>query len=92
MEKDTGNLNGRYHGRLNVDEYLTPILNGRIIEQFNPDKGYINWGPYELSDNFEEGHPGYFQKWKHLFLYESYSYMMNSRWSKFSGSDAALAS
>ena len=29
-------------------------------------------------------------KWRHLFLYESYSFLMNSRWSKFTGNDIEL--
>lgn len=43
-----------------------------------------------MPDNFYEGHEEYFRKWRHLFLYETYSFLMNSRWSKFTGSDLDL--
>jgi hypothetical protein len=43
-----------------------------------------------LSDNFTNGHQEYFFKWRHLFLYEQYSFLMNSRWSKFTGNDIEL--
>jgi hypothetical protein len=36
------------------------------------------------------GHGEYFRKWRYLFLYEAYSFLMNSRWSKFSGSEMDL--
>jgi hypothetical protein len=40
-----------------------------------------------LSDNFAGGHHDYFYKWRHLYLYETYAFLMNSRWSKFTGSE-----
>lgn len=69
---------------------MTPILNGHILKEFDDSKGYINFKPYYLPDNFYEGHEEYFRKWRHLFLYETYSFLMNSRWSKFTGSDLDL--
>ena len=78
----------RYHAREDVTEYLGPILNGQIIKDFDLDKnGYINLNQYTLYDNFGNGHQEYLHKWKNLFLYETYSFLMNSRWSKFAGSD-----
>ena len=83
-------LKDRYLNRYSIRELLSPILSGRIIQEFNPEKGYINFEQHYLEDNFKDGHEEYLRKWKHLFLYESYSYMMNSRWSKFTGSEIDL--
>lgn len=45
---------------------------------------------YCLEDNFKGGHSEYFKKWRHLFLFEAYSFLMNSRWSKFSSTELDL--
>jgi hypothetical protein len=61
-----------------------------MIRDFDDSNGYINFSQYQIRDNFVEGHAEYLQKWRHLFLFETYSFLMNSRWSKFTGSDMEL--
>lgn len=80
----------RYQARDTTHEFLGPILNGKILRDFGDAQGYINFGNHYLDDNFLGGHGEYFRKWRYLFLYEAYSFLMNSRWSKFSGSDMDL--
>jgi hypothetical protein len=80
-------LKKRYFNKNVCAEFLTPILNGQVVKEFGDDWNINN---YILSDNFAGGHQEYFHKWRHLYLYETYAFLMNSRWSKFTGSDLDL--
>lgn len=82
-------LKRRYFNRNICAEFLTPILNGQVVKEFGDDYN-SNIKAYILSDNFAGGHEEYFYKWRHLYLYETYAFLMNSRWSKFTGSDIDL--
>ena len=73
-----------------MHEFLEPLLSGKVFRDFDETQGYINFSPYILDDNFNNGHQEYMHKWRHLFLYETYSFLMNSRWSKFTGNDIEL--
>ena len=73
-----------------MQEYLEPILSGKILKDFDTSNGYINFAQYNLEDNFVGGHQEYLHKWRNLFLYETYCYLMNSRWSKFTGTEIEL--
>lgn len=89
MEEEQEKLKKRYFDKNVCTEFLTPILSGQVVKEFGDDWNYsIN--NYILSDNFAGGHQEYFHKWRHLYLYETYAFLMNSRWSKFSGSDIEL--
>lgn len=76
--------------RNDVQDFLQPILNGKIFREFDEANDYINFSQYFLADNFKNGHQEYFHKWKHLFLYETYCFLMNTRWSKFTGNEVEL--
>ena len=90
MQKNSKGVKDRYEARDTTHEFLGPILSGKILREFDDNQGYINFGNYYLDDNFKGGHPEYFRKWRHLFLYEAYSFLMNSRWSKFSSTELDL--
>jgi len=66
-------------------------LSGKVLRDFDEKRGeYLNFSSYLLEDNFLDGHNEYFRKWRFLFLYETYCFLMNSRWSKFTGPDIEL--
>ena len=65
-------------------------MSGKVLQDFDDTKGYVNFHGCILTDNFHGGHREYLTKWRNLFLYETYSFLMNSRWSKFSGNDLDL--
>lgn len=90
LQKNPKGVKDRYEARDTTHEFLGPILSGKILREFDDSHGYINFGNYYLDDNFKGGHPEYFRKWRHLFLYEAYSFLMNSRWSKFSSTELDL--
>ena len=85
-----GRIKERYHGRDGCTEFLGPVLSGKILRDFSDVQGYIDFSHYYLEDNFLSGHEEYFRKWRYLFLHETYSFLMNSRWSKFSGAEMNL--
>jgi hypothetical protein len=87
---EKNSINHRYQARHQIYEILEPILSGKLFREFDEDQGYINFSQYMLMDNFNGGHAEYLHKWKHLFLYETYSFLMNSRWTKFTGGDLEM--
>ena len=90
MQESKKTIKGRFLNKQGCEEFLFPILSGSILRTFDDSKQYVSFDGYILSDNFEHGHEQYFQKWRHLFLHEAYCFMMNSRYSKFTGSDIEL--
>ena len=90
LRRDGQGLNRRYQNRNDTYDFLGPLLSGKVLEDFDDSKGYVNFRGCILTDNFVGGHREYLTKWRNLFLYETYSFLMNSRWSKFSGNDLDL--
>lgn len=69
----------RYDYRLDIDEFIRPILNIDILDKFagiDPNKDFKS---FTLPTNFPAGHYEYLEKWEHLFLYETYCTLLNSR-------------
>lgn len=50
----------------------------------------VTFKEYHIEEDFYDGYAEYYYKWRYLFLYETYNFLMNSRWSKFTGSDTEL--
>jgi hypothetical protein len=69
----------RYDFRLDIDEFVRPILNIDILDRFAEINSKKDFESYILPTNFKAGHFEYFQKWEHLFLYETYNMLLNSR-------------
>jgi hypothetical protein len=90
LKKEKQGISHRFNHRDLNHEFLYPILNGKIFKDFDDSQGYINFSDVYLEENFREGHNEYFNKWKHLFLYETYSFLINTRFSKFTGNDLEL--
>ena len=93
LENDKKRLQERYKGKEFVWEFLGPILSGKILRDFadvGRDNDYAQFKDYVIDENFYDGHAEYFHKWRYLFLFETYNFLMNSRWSKFQGSDTEL--
>ena len=69
----------RYDYRLDIDEFIRPILNIDILDKFagiDPNKDFKS---FILPTNFPAGHYEYLEKWELLFLYETYCTLLNSR-------------
>lgn len=90
LRRDGQGLNRRYQNRHDVYDFLGPLLSGKVLQDFDDSNGYVNFQGCILADNFVGGHREYLTKWRNLFLYETYSFLMNSRWSKFTGNDIDL--
>lgn len=65
----------RFHTRKTVDEIIRPILNLELIEMFSEEEK-MTFEPVPLKFNSFQH---YRDIWIPLFLYETYSQMINSR-------------
>ena len=92
IKKENKAVKTRFSERKEISEFLLPILSGKVFKDFDEQNGYINFSQFYLDDNFRNGHQEYYFKWRHLFLYETYSFLMNTRWSKFTGNEIELKS
>ena len=93
MTKDKKRLQDRFKNKDHVWEFLGPILSGKVTRDFgdvNKENQHALFREYMVEENFIDGMAEYFHKWRYLFLYEAYNFLMNSRWSKFQGSDMEL--
>jgi len=65
----------RYENRASIDDFVRPILNIDILDRFQ-GKSRHDFRP--LDPNFDD-HRTYLEKWEHLFMYETYNMLLNSR-------------
>lgn len=76
----------RYDTRLEIDDFIRPILNLEILDLFQNKDLFptipVDFGLDSEDDQSLVEDPSqveYWVKWKHLFMYETYSALMNSR-------------
>ena len=76
-------LQKRYENRLCIDDYLQPLLSGDLIRQYNRCR--FSGREHVLPESFNRGgHEQYYRAWHQLFLYETYSFLLNARRATFS--------
>ena len=66
----------RWESRTEIDEFVRAILNMDVLDRF---ADCIRSQFSKLPLNFEAGHFDYLSKWEHLFLYETFNMLLNSR-------------
>lgn len=80
----------RFDGRMCINDFIDTLLTGEILKMFVNTHGYKDFKSRVLPVNFDGGHAAYFQKWRHLFLYETYNILVNNRRSNSKEEDYAI--
>lgn len=73
-------MKGRMDNQKSIDDFIKPLLTGEVLEMFSKMQGSKDFKSRVLPINFNEGgHQEYVDKWRFLFMYETYNILINSR-------------
>jgi hypothetical protein len=80
----------RFDDRMSKDDFMKTLLTGEILKKFVNAHGYKDFKNRVLPVNFEKGHAQYMEKWRYLFLYETFNILVNNRRSNSKEEDYAI--
>ena len=62
-----------------INDFLKPLLSGNLLKMFSAENPFKHFKGKSLPVNFPGGHQEYLEKWRYLFLYETYNILINTR-------------